>query len=301
MPEESCFVQDFLDFFTFFAHMSTMRLTVLVDNNTLTDRYLLGEPSLSLLLRDGGRRVLFDCGYSDVLCVNAARLGLDLGAVDVVALSHGHLDHTWGLAHLVTLFTSRALEGRPPGRPLLVAHPEAFSPRRLNGLAIGSMVREATLGDHFTPRLTREPLRLTDWLFFLGEIPRQFPFEEAPPVGVRLTAHGTTPDTLPDDTALAYLGEEGLVIVTGCSHAGICNIVAHAREVTGESRVAAIVGGLHLFDASPDRVLAVADWLAEAGVCALYPCHCTGLAAKLALAARLPVHEVGVGLTLTFS
>ncbi|WP_300159652.1 MBL fold metallo-hydrolase [Solidesulfovibrio sp.] len=277
-----------------------MRLTVLVDNNTLTDRYLLGEPGLSFLLRDGGRRVLFDCGYSDVLCANAARMGVDLGAVDVVALSHGHLDHTWGLAHLTTFFTTRALEGRPPGRPLLVAHPEAFLPRRLNGMSIGSMVSEATLGDHFTFRLTREPLRLTDWLFFLGEIPRQFPFEDTPPIGVRLTPAGAVPDLLPDDSALAYLGEEGLVIVTGCSHAGICNIVAHAREVTGETRVAAIVGGLHLFEASQDRLMAVTDWLAEAGVSALYPCHCTGLAAKMALAARLPVHEVGVGLTLAF-
>ena len=89
-----------------------MRLTVLVDNNTLTDRYLLGEAGLSFLLRDGGSRVLFDCGFSDVVCANAARMGVDLGAVDVVALSHGHLDHTWGLAHLVTHFTVRALEGR---------------------------------------------------------------------------------------------------------------------------------------------------------------------------------------------
>jgi 7,8-dihydropterin-6-yl-methyl-4-(beta-D-ribofuranosyl)aminobenzene 5'-phosphate synthase len=301
MPEATAFVQDFLDFFTFCAHKATMRLTVLVDNNTLTDRYLLGEPGLSLLLRDGGQRVLFDCGYSDVLCVNAARLGVDLGAIDVVALSHGHLDHTWGLAHLVTLFTTRAQEGRPPGRPLLVAHPEVFAPRRLNGMSIGSMVSESILHDHFTPRLTREPLRLTDWLFFLGEIPRHFPFEEAPPIGVRVTPGGTTPDTLPDDTALAYLGEDGLVIVTGCSHAGICNIVSHAREVTGEKRVAAIVGGLHLHDASADRIAAVTDWLADTGVCALYPCHCTGLAAKMALAARLAVHEVGAGLTLSFT
>ncbi|MEA5090401.1 MBL fold metallo-hydrolase [Solidesulfovibrio sp.] len=277
-----------------------MRLTVLVDNNTLTDRYLLGEAGLSFLLRDGGSRVLFDCGFSDVVCANAARMGIDLGAADVVALSHGHLDHTWGLAHLVTHFTVRALEGRTPGRPLLVAHPEAFATRRLNGMNIGSMVSEATLGDHFTFRLTREPLRLTDWLFFLGEIPRQFPFEATPPMGVRLTPAGAVPDTLPDDTALAYLGEDGLVIVTGCSHAGICNIVAHAREVTGESRVAAIVGGLHLLDASEDRIMAVTDWLADAGVSALYPCHCTGFAATMALAARLPVHEVGVGLALSF-
>ena len=277
-----------------------MKLTILVDNDTLTDRYLLGEPGFSLLLRDGGRNVLFDCGYSDVLCRNAARLGIDLGALDVVALSHGHLDHTWGLAHLLFFFNERACEGRFAARPLLVAHPEALLPKRVSGMFIGSMLSEAALGDHFTMRLTREPLRLTDWLFFLGEIPRRIPFEPPTSLGVRLTASGAVPDLLPDDTALAYLGEKGLVIITGCAHAGICNIVAHAREVTGERRVAAVIGGLHLFDAPPERVAQTADWLAAAGVAALYPCHCTGFAATMGLAKVLPVSEVGVGLSLAF-
>lgn len=290
-----------MTFFRYDGHFASMKLTIVVDNTTLTDRYLLGEPGFSLLLHDGGRRVLFDCGYSDVLCKNADRLGIDLGALDVVVLSHGHLDHTWGLAHLLALYTARACEGRFVARPLLVAHPEALLPKRVSGMFIGSMLSEAALGDHFTMRLTREPLRLTDWLFFLGEIPRRVPFETPAPIGVRLTASGATPDLLPDDSALAYLGEKGLVIITGCAHAGICNTVAHAREVTGEGRVAAIVGGLHLHDATPGRIEAVAAWLADAGVGALYPCHCTGLAATLALSRVLPVSEVGVGLSLPFA
>lgn len=289
-----------MTFFQYDGFSKNMKLTVVVDNNTLIDRYLLGEPGFSLLLHDGGRQVLFDCGYSDVLCQNAARLGIDLGELDVVALSHGHLDHTWGLVHLLSLFNARACEGRIGSRPLLVAHPEAFLPKRVSGMFIGSMVSEAALGDHFTLRLTREPLRLTDWLFFLGEIPRRIPFEAPTPLGVRVTPKGAVPDLLPDDSALAYLGEKGLVIITGCAHAGICNIVAHAREVTGERRVSAIIGGLHLHDAAPDRVDAVAAWLAEAGVAALYPCHCTGFAATLALSRVLPVSEVGAGLSLTF-
>lgn len=277
-----------------------MELTVLVDNNTLTDRYLLGEPGLSLFLRDNDSRVLFDCGYSHVLRTNAARLGLDLRRLDAVVLSHGHLDHCWGLTHLIAFFNEQALEGRPASRPWLVAHPEVTAERHADGLPIGALLAPGALAQFFEPRLTAEPLKLTERLVFLGEIPRLLPFEASPPIGVRQTPDGPVPDDVPDDTALAFLGNEGLVLVTGCSHAGICNIVAHARAVTGEKRVAAIVGGLHLRDAAPGRLDAVAEFLREAGAPALYPCHCTDLAAKMALAKAAPVHDVGVGLSLCF-
>ena len=279
-----------------------MRLTVLVDNNTLTDRYLLGEPGLSLFLETRDRRVLFDCGYSDVLRVNAARLAVDLRDVDVVALSHGHLDHTWGLAALLSLYAEEQAEGRPLPRPELLAHPEALTHRRMDDMAaIGPLVSRDVLDACFRVRLTREPTPVADRLVFLGEIPRRLDFEAAPPLGERRAGNGFTPDDLPDDTALAYLGAGGLVIVTGCAHAGVCNTVAHAREVTGERRVAAVVGGLHLLaPVSAARLAATAAWLGEAGVAALFPCHCTSLAAKMALAAAVPVHETGAGLRLDF-
>ncbi len=90
------------------------------------------------------------------------------------------------------------------------------------------------------------------------------------------------------------------MIVTGCSHAGICNIVAHAREVCGETRVADIVGGLHLLDASPARLAATGRFLAEIGTPAIHPCHCTDLAAKIVLSRFVPVLEVGSGLVLEY-
>jgi len=280
-----------------------MQLTVLVDNNTLTDRYLLGEPGLSLFLEVDGCRLLFDCGYSDILRVNAGRLGLDLRRLDVVALSHGHLDHTWGLAALLALYAEQAAEGIAVSRPRLIAHPEALTPKRLAGHGgIGSILAPSALEGAFQVELTRQAMRLTDRLFFLGEIPRAFDFEVTPPLGQRQSAAGFVPDTLVDDTALAYLGETGLVIVTGCSHAGICNIVEHARDVTGERRVAAIFGGLHLLSPpDPVRLAATVDTLRAAGVAELYPCHCTGLTAKIALGRVATVHEVGVGLRVCFA
>lgn len=279
-----------------------MEITVLVDNNTLIDCYLLAEPGLSLHLRDGDTQVLFDCGYSDVLRRNAATLGLDLAGLDHVVLSHGHNDHTWGIMPLMACLAERAAETGRACRPTLTAHPKALTPRRLeHGEPIGSLLCHEALAQSFEMTLSREPVPVTDRLLFLGEIPRLFPFENAGPIGQRLEPDGAVPDDLPDDTALAYHGDDGLVVITGCSHAGICNIVEHARRATGQRRVAAVVGGLHLRQPDPARFEATADYFRRIGLAALYPGHCTSLAAKIALSRTLPVHEVGCGLRLTFA
>ncbi|MFP5259334.1 MAG: MBL fold metallo-hydrolase [Acidobacteriota bacterium] len=279
-----------------------MELTVLVDNNTLIDRYMLGEPALSLYMEEAGQRVLFDCGYSDVALRNAGRLALDLADLDVVALSHGHHDHTWGLAPLVARLAESAADGDYRPLPQLVAHPEALARRRLGpGQPLGSLLDRDTLAQSFALTLSREPVPLTDRLLFLGEIPRLLPFEAAEPIGQRDGPDGPVPDDLPDDTALAFSSLKGLVIITGCSHAGICNIIAYARDLTGEPRVAAVIGGLHLLQPDPERFAATADYLRGVGVADLYPCHCTSLAAKLALSQAAPVHDVGSGLRLSFA
>lgn len=279
-----------------------MELTVLVDNNTLIDCYLLAEPGLSLYLRDGDKQVLFDCGYSDVLRRNAASLGLDLAGLDQVVLSHGHNDHTWGLSPLMACLAERAASDGRPRRPRLVAHPKALTPRRLeHGEPIGSLLCPDALAQCFDLVLSREPVPVTDRLLFLGEIPRLFPFENSVPIGERLESDGPVPDDLPDDSALVYRGDDGLVVLTGCSHAGICNIVEHARRATGQRRVAAVVGGLHLRQPDPARFEATADYFRRIGLAALYPGHCTSLAAKIALSRTLPVYEVGSGLRLSFA
>ncbi|MFZ5812926.1 MAG: MBL fold metallo-hydrolase [Thermodesulfobacteriota bacterium] len=290
-----------------------MRLTVLTDNATLIDRYFLAEPGLSFFIEDAGTRVLFDAGYSDVFLRNAEKLRIDLSDLDHVVASHGHLDHTWGLEHLLRRMTEDACEGRPPRRPVFTAHPDVFSRRSVGPVpAIGGHLSPAVLADFFDMRLTKDPVRLTGRLIFLGEIPRRFDFESVPGPGDHLCRRGhdltasgrgpdaAFPDALADDTALAYLGATGLVILTGCSHAGICNIAAHAREVCGETRIADIVGGLHLLDAPHERLEATGRVLAEMAPAAVHPCHCTDLAARIALSRFVPVLDVGSGLVLEY-
>jgi 7,8-dihydropterin-6-yl-methyl-4-(beta-D-ribofuranosyl)aminobenzene 5'-phosphate synthase len=279
-----------------------MKLTVLVDNNSLIDSYFLAEPALSLLIEEPGLRVLFDAGYSDAFLVNARRKGLDLLSLDWVALSHGHLDHTWGLDALIRHSLESASQGMAVSRPRLLAHPQAFLTKRIDGLPeIGMLLTESKLSRHFELVLTGDPVWLSDTLVSLGEIPRSVEFELPRPLGRREEADGPVPDNVPDDTALAHVGADGLTVISGCAHAGICNTVERARRVTGVDRVRTVIGGFHLQNASASRLEATAAYLGGLDLDALYPCHCTDLAAKIALAARCPVREVGSGMEIDFS
>jgi len=276
-----------------------MKLTVLVDNTTLIDRYFLAEPGLSLLIEDGGRKTLFDCGYSDIFLRNAAKMGLALRDLDHVLLSHGHLDHTWGLEPLVRHLCEERLEGRPCTRPTLVAHPRAFTSIRLDGNPeLGPLLEPQKLARHFDLRLTAAPVELGERFLFLGEIPRRHVFEESEGIGVKDGEDSA--DFVPDDSALVWKGDDGLVIVTGCSHSGICNIVDRAMALTADTRVQDIVGGLHLLSPSPQRMHGTVEHLRRIAPLRMSPCHCTDLQARIALAGVCPLREVGVGLTVEY-
>jgi len=280
-----------------------LKVTVLVDNNTLIDRYFSGEPGLSFLIESGGKRVLFDTGYSDVFLCNAGRMGIDLLNLDYVVFSHGHLDHTGGFPHLLRHFTEASIEGVSRTLPDLIAHPYAFYPRPKPPLPnIGSLLNEEETRRHLPVRTTRAPLWLTRDLVFLGEIPRTFAFEETDPGKRRIIFPDgrNEPDQLIDDSALAFRSKKGLVVITGCSHAGIGNITAYAREVCGEKRVANIIGGLHLANAQQEKIRMTGKYLASLHLDALHCCHCTSLSATIALAACCPVQETGVGMSLTY-
>jgi 7,8-dihydropterin-6-yl-methyl-4-(beta-D-ribofuranosyl)aminobenzene 5'-phosphate synthase len=278
-----------------------MELTVLVDNNTLIDRYFLGEPGVSYLLETGGKRVLFDVGYSDAFLTNARKLSIDLRDVDYVVLSHGHMDHTWGLVPLVRLYTEALIEQLPVKKPTLVTHPLTLSARRLGNLPeIGSLLTEEKLSAFFHLQLSREPVWLTERLVFLGEIERSNDFEAREPIGKILEEGVEKDDFLLDDSALAYKSPDGLVVITGCSHAGICNIVEQARKVCGDRRVVDIIGGLHLLNPPAEQLEGTLAYMESLRPHEVHACHCTDLGAKIALSQVVDLQEVGVGLDLEY-
>lgn len=264
-----------------------MTVTVLTDNHTLIDSYFLGEPAVSYYLADGENRFLFDTGYSDVYLRNAAKLGIDLTQVDGIVLSHGHNDHTGGLVYFPPI------EQKIP----LIAHPDVFEPKRDEGLSIGSALTEAEAEERFSLRLSRVPVRLSEHLTFLGEIPRRNDFENREPVGRRLCGAVWEPDWMKDDSAIVSRGPDGLWIITGCAHAGICNIIAYAQEVCGEERIAGIIGGFHLMEAS-DQTENTVRALTALAPKHLYPCHCTCFHAREAIDRVIPIEEVGSGLRI---
>jgi len=278
-------------------------ITILVDNHTFTDRYLTGEPGLSIFVEADGKRILFDLGFSDVFLRNAETMGIDLCDLDVIVLSHGHLDHTGGLVPLMHYLARSTIEKIPCRYPVLVAHPHCFYPRPKPPLPdIGPILPEDRVSRFFPVIARREPYWITGNLVFLGEIERQFGFEEKTPGSRRIvTPDGREePDYLLDDSALAYRSDEGLVIITGCSHAGICNIIEQARRVCGEARVVDVIGGLHLLSPTKEELEGTISYLSELGLEALHACHCTSLASKVALAAKCPIRETGVGLRIEY-
>ena len=279
-----------------------MKLTVLVDNNTLIDRYFIGEPGVSYYIQTAGRQYLFDTGYSDAFLQNAGKMGIDLRQLDGLILSHGHLDHTWGLPHLIRLFTEAGFEGYPVKKPRLVAHPGAFQPKSMGNLAeISSLLPVGSLAKHFDVQLQKEPLWLTDNLVYLGEIPRENDFEALTPIGKTELDGQLQDDFIMDDTALALKTPQGIVLVAGCAHAGICNTIEYAKKVLGDSRVVDVIGGFHLQNASPHQLSKTVNYMRELQPGVLHACHCTDLNAKIALAAASPLQEVGVGLVLDYN
>ena len=281
---------------------SNMKLTVLVDNNTLIDRYFIGEPGVSYFIRDGDRTILFDVGYSDIFIRNAWRMAeVDLLNIDFLVLSHGHLDHTWGLTSLVRLHTEAAIELQDHKKPVLVAHPDVFQTKTLGDLPeIGSLVSEEKLSGHFRIQLSKDPVWLTDRLVFLGEIERKNAFEAKSPIGKVLKGGLAKDDYLIDDSAMAYKTSKGLVIITGCSHAGICNIVERAKDICQDDRVLDIVGGFHLLDPSEVQLQGTLAYMEALQPVEIHACHCTDLHSKIALAQVVNLKDTGVGTTLEY-
>lgn len=278
-----------------------MKLTVLVENNTLIDRYFEGEPGVSYFLEVDEKRILFDVGYSDLFFKNAQKMDIDLLNLDYLVLSHSHLDHTWGLSPLIKKYTEAIIEEKSYKKPEIITHPETFIPRTLGELGqIGSMISKNQLSYHFPLNLSKDPVWLTDNLVFLGEIERNNNFEAQNPIGQIIKNDKKEDDYIKEDSALAYKSKKGLIIITGCSHAGICNIIEKAKRVCDKEKIVDIIGGFHLQNPSKKQIKGTKDYLKELKPETVHASHCTDLQSKIELAEVVNLKEVGVGLTLEY-
>ncbi|TDR79792.1 MBL fold metallo-hydrolase [Paludibacterium purpuratum] len=257
----------------------TLTVTVLVENRSLRADLAAGR-GLALHLDDGRQRILFDTGPDGRLIDHAERLGIDLAAVDTIVLSHGHYDHSGGLPALADWYAARGL------RPRLVAHPDAFV-RRGVLLRLGRWIRPlrelgaplslATLQASFDVRLSHTPEALPGGRWhFIGQVPRRPAFAGGRRLGWKYATDGLRPDGIEDDSGLVWQGDEGLVVISGCAHSGICNLTEQAREITGIATVQAVLGGFHLRSAGPVELWRTRKYFRQLAAKRISACHCSG-------------------------
>lgn len=266
-----------------------MKLKVLVDNNTYIDSYYCGEPAVSYYIEDEEVKLLLDVGYSDLFLRNMNEFGIETEDINTIVISHGHDDHTRGLKYY--------FEQGVKNNVSIIAHPYAFKEKSIDNLKICSPILENELKEKCKLILSKEPLKVSRNITFLGEIPESNDFERRKVIGKQIINGVSYDDYVLDDTALVYKSEKGIYIITGCSHSGICNIVEYAKKVCNDNRVLGIIGGFHLFDVN-EKVIKTIDYLKENKIKELYPCHCTSFIVKAEMYKSLPIKEVGVGLEL---
>ncbi|HEY5847097.1 MAG TPA: MBL fold metallo-hydrolase [Microlunatus sp.] len=265
------------------------RSDVAVGGTTLD--FLRAEHGYSAVIEIEGngrtRRVLYDAGISpDGLVGNLDRLGIAPDSFEAIVLSHGHFDHVGGLDGLIK---------RVGGRNLPVAlHPDFWTARRLVSpqqvIELPTPSRSAIEGAGFQIIEDRQPSFLLDGMLLItGEIPRRTDFETGMPPGHQVWQGGVwehDPYVHEDQAAVLHVRDKGLVIITGCGHAGIVNIVRQAKRLTGVDSAYLVTGGLHLRD-GPVVTASVAA-LAEERPRLILPAHCTSWVAHRALLEAMP-------------
>jgi 7,8-dihydropterin-6-yl-methyl-4-(beta-D-ribofuranosyl)aminobenzene 5'-phosphate synthase len=260
-----------------------LKITTVIENTTGGGRSLLGEWGICIFVEAGNQKFLVDTGQSSATCHNMEVLGIDMEYVDAIVLSHNHFDHTGGLQSVLSRIKKKPIR--------VVAHPEVWalkyarSPKTGKTRYIGIPFRRdelETLGARF--ELTTEPTWLTEDIAASGEEPMTTAFETVPEFAVTKTEDGFEPDSLADDQSLYIRTELGLVIILGCAHRGMINIIEHARKLMKEDRVYMVIGGTHLGPASEDQLRSTTEALKNIDPRWIGVSHCTGQKVAVRLA-----------------
>ena len=269
------------------AVLDRLKITVLADDCVLYESPYLGQHGASFLLESvSGRdtkRILVDVGQNtEALLHNMRVMDISPSIIDTIVLTHCHYDHTRGVARLLGEI------GRKDTR--VIAHPDIFRPhfitgprRRDVGIQPGDSREEIEkAGGKLS--LTGEPAAIMPGMMITGEVSRLTDFEKVN-VAVKSLENGkVVEDLMLDDiSVVANVRDKGLVIITGCSHAGIVNITRQAIKITGCSKLERIIGGLHLIEASDAVINRTVEELKKLNVAWISAGHCTGFKAQDAL------------------
>ncbi|MCI9396855.1 MAG: MBL fold metallo-hydrolase [Lachnospiraceae bacterium] len=245
-------------------------LRTLLENNLSRNRALAAQHGLSFLVETGGRKLLFDCSAGKAARKNAEKMHVSLKDVDYVIVSHSHYDHAGGYpdmashgVHAPLVTGPRFFEEKYARNGDIYTYLGCgFGPELLKKKGIGHLVCEETMP-------------LFDGCYVVGGFARTYEFEKPPARFVRLTGSGMVEDDFPDEVCLVLEDPKGLIVIAGCSHPGILNMLETVRSRFGRP-VYAVFGGSHLVEADEDRLSGMIDIIRDMGIRMAGFNHCTG-------------------------
>lgn len=248
-------------------------LTVLCENSVAGPFGLIGEHGWSVHADIFGSSLLFDTGQGLGVIPNSSSLGIDLNSLDVIVLSHGHYDHTSGLPDVL----------KQCGTINVYAHDDCFTDRYWikdnDSREIGIRFKRSyleSLGAKFIH--ISSFTEIIDGVYLTGEVPRRTPFEPVDPHMKTVGDHNTLEqDVILDDQSLIIDTDNGLVVLLGCAHAGLINILSHVADHLPERPIHTVIGGTHLGFAQPDQFAETMKALERFSIKRLGAGHCTGL------------------------
>jgi len=281
------------------ASLQAITITVTAEDSVEYESALLGQHGISFFIHaeteSGSRNIVVDVGQNtDALLHNMEQLNIAPESTDMIVITHCHYDHTQGLSR----FIAHTKRTDVP----VVAHPGIFRDHfvtdpflRHVGVMAGDARRKIEdAGGRLL--LTRDPLMLMPGLYTSGEVERKTDFED-PGIALKTLEDGRIRDdeVMDDLSLIGCVEKKGSVIITGCSHAGIVNIVKQAVKLTGREKIEGIVGGFHLIEASEQRIQKTVDAFAAFDIGWISAGHCTGFRAQSALYTRfgesfIPLH-----------
>jgi 7,8-dihydropterin-6-yl-methyl-4-(beta-D-ribofuranosyl)aminobenzene 5'-phosphate synthase len=267
--------------------LKSLKITVVAEDSVSYDSALSGQHGISLLLTancgPGEKNILVDVAQDPrALLANLEKMAIAPACIDAIVLTHCHYDHTRGLTRILGAIDRDDVP--------VIAHPDLF---RLNFVQTPFLRHVGVMPGDLQPQienaggilfLTKDPLQIMPGLMTTGEVVRTTDYEE-PGIDLYTIENGRVrTDAMSDDISLvAHLEGSGLVVVTGCCHAGIVNVLAQARRMTGVNHIVGLLGGLHLVEASDDRIEKTVAGIRDINPDWIYAGHCTGFRAQAAL------------------